>query len=449
VRRAVGIVRVSQSRGREGESFISPGDQRQRIVDTCRRLDLQLASAPEDIPEEIDVSGGKPLDARPGLLTGIEAIEAKQAEVLIVGYLDRLVRSIAVQHEIVSRVEAAGGEVLAVDYGKVSQETAVQWLSGSMVGLVHEYYRRQATERAAAAQANAVARGVCPFPRVPPGLALDNDGRPFTTGDAPTALGAFELRDEGKTIKEIRTFLKERGIERSFHGVSTMLENRLYLGEIHFGKLVNLKAFDPVVPRPLFNRVQRIKAPRGRRAKSDRLLARQGILRHDLCGSRMNVGTQTQNGRKYPFYRCPTTGDCPKRVTIGAEIVEGLVIAAVKERLANEEGRASAAQDARRAAAMREKTQADLAAAIRAFTGLEDEEAARERLEELRQARDEAEERWGQLRGASAGLTVTVADWDRLTLAEKRGLVRATVESVAISNEGRGAERVTIHLFGE
>ena len=36
---------------------------------------------------------------------------------LIVGYFDRLVRSLRVQGEVVSRVEAAGGEVLAVDYG--------------------------------------------------------------------------------------------------------------------------------------------------------------------------------------------------------------------------------------------------------------------------------------------------------------------------------------------
>ncbi len=36
-RRAIGIVRVSQVKGREGESFASPGQQRDRIRAACER----------------------------------------------------------------------------------------------------------------------------------------------------------------------------------------------------------------------------------------------------------------------------------------------------------------------------------------------------------------------------------------------------------------------------
>jgi DNA invertase Pin-like site-specific DNA recombinase len=454
MRLAVGIIRVSESRGREGDTFISPEDQRKRIEDQCGRMDLSLVST----VEEIDVSGGTPLVKRDGLREAVEAIEAGEAEVLIVGYFDRLVRSLKVQGEVVSRVEAAGGEVLAVDFGRISEETAVQWLSGTMVGAVHEYHRRSVGERTGEAQADAVARGVPPFAAIPPGyrreiIGVNQKGRSIYRGpllisdQAPIVHQGFEMRADNATFPEIRRFLREHGIIRSQHAVYLMFSNRLYLGELRFGKLVNLNAHEALVSRELFNAAQRTKVPRGRYAKSDRLLARLGVLRHEVCGSRMVAGSQVRNGRSYPYYRCPPSNECTDRVTITAEIVEEIVAKATREALADEEGRASAEDDAQRSAARHEKAQADLDAAFRAFAGMEDEAGAVERLRELREARDVARAEDERLSGVRSALVVTMEDWDRLSLAARRKLIKATVETVTISNIGRGAERVTVKLF--
>ena len=61
---------------------------------------------------------------------------------------------------------------------------------------------------------------------------------------------------------------------------------------------------------------------------------------------------------------------------------------------------------------------------MRAFTGLEDVEAARERLVELRVRRDRARERLGELEAAAAPAVNRRAsgDWDSLTA---RGTARA------------------------
>ncbi len=61
-RRAIGIVRVSRVSGREGESFASPDEQRQRIEAECERDGLDLL----DVIPEMDVSGGTPLEKREG-----------------------------------------------------------------------------------------------------------------------------------------------------------------------------------------------------------------------------------------------------------------------------------------------------------------------------------------------------------------------------------------------
>src|SRR4051794_25943828 len=134
-RRAIGIVRVSQVNGREGE--FSPSEQRDRIVAACERDGITLL----ETVDERDVSGGTPLAKRDGLRGAVEAIEAQAADVLVVAYFDRLVRSLSVQDEVVSRVEAAGGRVLALDFGEVTNSSAAQWLSGTMIGAVSEYYR--------------------------------------------------------------------------------------------------------------------------------------------------------------------------------------------------------------------------------------------------------------------------------------------------------------------
>lgn len=451
--RAVGVVRVSQTKGREGESFASPKEQADRIRAACKRDSLKLS----DVYEELDVSGGAALEDRPGLGRALEAVESGKADVIVAAYFDRIVRSLRVQEELLSRVESAGGKVLAVDVGQVTNGSAGQWVTSTMLGMMSEYQRRAATERSADAQARAVARGVPPWPRVTSGYyraSADDPKRGVVKGQFvpdPKTRGivaqAFTMRAEGTTVEKVREYLRDHGIKLSFHGVTKLLKSPVVLGEIHFGKLVNLSAFDAIVDRETWRKVQRVSVPRGRRAKSDRLLARLGVLRCATCGARMVVGTAHDG--KYHLYRCPYTGDCAKRAHTAAGLVEDAVVEAVRAALADVKGRASTQANVREAAATLEKAQADLDAALRAFAGLEDESAARERLMELRRARDAAQERVDQLGDTRTSLSINAAaDWDTLSLDARRALIRATVEEVTVK-PGRGPDRITVKLFSE
>ena len=443
-RRAIGIVRVSQVNGRDGDSFASPGEQRDRIRACCERDGLDLV----EVHDEMDVSGGTPLEDRDGLRRAVEAIENGNADVVAAAYFDRLFRSLTVQAEVVERVERAGGQVLAVDIGQVTNGSAGQWLNGTMMGAVSEYQRRTAGERSAEAQARAVARGVTPWPNVTPGYLRVKDA-PLSPDPrtAPVVAEAFRMRADGATIADVRAYLAAHAVERSYHGVCSLLASRVVLGEIHFGDLVNLSAHPAIVDRDTWQRVQRVKVSRGRRAKSDRLLARLGVLRCGSCGSRMVVGTS--NNSSYWIYRCPPNGDCARRVTISAEAVEQAVVDRVRAALAGAEGRASAESNVSEADQALERAQRELEAAIRAFSGLEDETAARERLAELRGARDRAQDRVEHLGGHRVAVVINAAkDWDRLSLDARRALIRATIERVSVA-PGRAADRVTVELVGE
>jgi hypothetical protein len=161
---------------------------------------------------------------------------------------------------------------------------------------VSEYARRTAAERSAEAQRRAVARGDVPWPRVPPGYVRGDDGALVPDPHTAAAIAeAFRMRAEGATVNTVRDHLRRHEIQRSFHGVTSLLKSRVVLGETHFGDLVNLAAHEPIVARDVWQAVQRVSVPRGRRARSDRLLARLGVLRCGTCGARMVVGTSNRS----------------------------------------------------------------------------------------------------------------------------------------------------------
>lgn len=119
---------------RDGERFVSPSEQPERIGSACERDGLELV----EVIEELDVSGGTPIAKRRGLRRAIELVETRHAELIIVAYFDRLVRSLSVQREVVERVEAAGGGIVALEVGEVRADTGSRWLSSTMLGMVAE-----------------------------------------------------------------------------------------------------------------------------------------------------------------------------------------------------------------------------------------------------------------------------------------------------------------------
>jgi site-specific DNA recombinase len=377
-------------------------------------------------------------------------IEAGEADVVVVAYFDRLVRSLQVQTEVVDRVEKAGGGILAVDIGQVTNGSAGQWLSGTMLGAVSEYHRRVTAERTQDAKRRAIADGRPTFDRTPPGLRKRADGRlePHPT-EATVVRDAFELRASGATVREVREFLREHGIERSYHGTQALLTSRIVLGELSFGKLHNPTAHPPIVDANTWQKVQRMRSSRGRRPKSERLLARLGVLRCGTCGARMVVGSTDQNAKRHYMYRCPPVGDCPRRVTVSADLAEDVVVAKTKKLLEGLRGRADMADEISGAEQALEAIEDRIKAAVRAFAGLEDVSDTHEVLDELREQRDQARARVEELQLAAPARTVVASDdWDSLSLEGQRALIRLVVDRALVA-PGRGRNRITVEPRSE
>lgn len=447
---AIGIIRVSRISGREGDSFVSPLIQRERIEAACEKEGLNLLR----VREELDVSGGKTLDKRPGLKEAVEAVEAGEVEVIVAAYFDRLYRSLSTQAEVGKRVEDAGGRILTVDAGYIGEGTPSEWLNATVRGMMAEYQRRQTKERTGEASRLAIGRGVAIMSYVPPGYFRGEDGRLLVDPvEGPVMARFFQMRAEGAEIRDIKVFLEEHGIKRAWDTLYKLLANPVYLGRISWGKIVNPEAHEPITDEPTWRACQKRKPSPGRPAKSKLLLARLRVVRCGSCGRAMVTSNQKQRGKVYGYYRCPSQSECEHKAAIDEKVIDPIVIERVRWALAELHGHASADSHIQEADKQLESAQRALDAAIRVFDGL-DEAAARERIAELREARDAAHAQRDQLgtRQEAEQIINAVDDWDSLTLDERRALIKATVQSVevfpATSAGMPNPERVRINLYG-
>jgi DNA invertase Pin-like site-specific DNA recombinase len=437
--RAIGIYRVSERGDRD--ELHSPDVQINGMKTQCKRDGMKLL----DTLDEVDVSGKLPLEKRRGLWPAVQAIEADKADVLLVHQFDRLVRNLTVQREIVDRVEKAGGTVLTGDFGEVSHKTAIKRLTSGFLGLVHEYYAEVIGEKAGEAQARAIANGTYlgTDRQMPPGYRRGPDRKLAPVSEKATNIvkEAFAIRLRGAAVREVRAYLGEQGWTLSHSAVDRMLANRHYLGEVRFGELVNEKAHVPLVDRDVFDAVQKLRVPAGRHAKSERLLARLGVLRCGTCGGRMSVSHRT--GEYGPQYRCGRTADdCGRHAYIAADAIERIAREAA-ERFSNDtRGHASAAAEYNEAKANEAQTAGLLKEFAAKFAGLE--EVVEEEFEALKAEHTHWKERRKDLMPLGTSESANVADdWDDMTLAERRIAVRTNIASLTVA-PGRGAGRVTV-----
>lgn len=121
-RRAIGVARVSAEGRRTKDRPYSYDEPSDTIEASCERDDLELLW----IGREKNVSGGADLANQPELSKAVAAIEAGETEIVVSAYFDRFLRSLSVQHEVVTRVEAAAGELLASDHGTLTNGSGYQ-----------------------------------------------------------------------------------------------------------------------------------------------------------------------------------------------------------------------------------------------------------------------------------------------------------------------------------
>ena len=437
-----------QSKTRDGSMSVE--DQLAKMRDYCQRNDITIAAE----YTEPDTSGRKPLDKRKGLKRAVEDVESKRSSIILTAYFDRFVRSVSTRAEVVQRVERAEGQVICLDTGRTTNATAADKLSGTLLAAIAEFYADQVGEKLAVSTQRNIDNGVAPFPHVTIAYEKIADGpnkgklRPHPT-NAPIVREAIAMRLRGASFTKLLRYFDEHEIKMSQSTVTKLFKSTLLIGEIHFGSFTpNLNAIDePICDRATFAKLQRTFVSRGRNAKSERLLARLGVLRCETCDSRLTVSTTTRkrvDGTRVPYfyYRC-TNVLCERPAMIACSDAEDFVRDETIRLAEGIVGEAHADIDVEAARVASEDAQTKLDDAVRSLLGI-DSPATREVLDELQLARDVAVAEHDRLsRLAAPTIRVTAHDWPMMLLDERRDLISALVDRVVVT-PGKGPGRLRV-----
>jgi site-specific DNA recombinase len=319
-----GYVRVSQVRGREGESFISPAVQRERVEAWAASRGYAIGTMHEDL----DWSGGKA--DRPGLAAALARCESGKAGGIVVAKLDRLSRSVADAATIIRRLDAAGCELVSVADG-FDSTTPVGRFARTMMLAMAELEWERVKENWIVARERAVARGVHISPRPPVGYSRAEDGRLEPNEHAPAVREAFLARARGVALTRIGRDLEAAGAEPPMGGkhwtlaaLGAVLANPVYTGQARSGDLVKEDAHPAIVSRRELKAAMAARSTRARpsAAPREREPLLTGIARCGGCRYALRPGarnTRDKSPGAELVYRCRIrhpNGRCPAPATV-------------------------------------------------------------------------------------------------------------------------------------
>jgi DNA invertase Pin-like site-specific DNA recombinase len=458
---ADGYVRVSRRAGREGESFISPEVQRQKIAGWAELHEVEIVRW----FEEIDQSGAK-LE-RPMFQEALGRCERGETGGIVVARLDRFARSAVDALESIKRLNAAGARLVSVE-DNFDGSTPMGRFAIGILSLIAELELERIRENWQTAKREAVGRGIHISGRTPTGYVRDASGRLDRDEPAASVVAeAFRKRALGTSWTALADFLEQNGVypasgnrHWSKSAVAKLIQNPVYLGQARSGQLVNEHAHEPIITRAEYDAAQGSRTllrPRDGSLAAQALLG--GLIRCAGCGHTLKIAghlTPSTQGR-YPFYYCVgryATGPCPSRATIRAETVDRYVEQQVLAALKAEGGliaEARAANDQLDEAA-RAITEAehelDLFVLNPNLLTLLGERKFREGVEVRQRALDNTRQRLAEARSQAALVADLpsgdlIKEWPQLTIQERRRLLHGLLDHVELTRSPRRGKHAT------
>ena len=289
------------------------------------------------IKHYIDRAFSAKTDNRPEFQQMIKDSGKKLFDVVLVWKFDRFARNRFDSANYKMILKKNGVHLISVmePIAEGSQGILVETLLEGMA----EYYSAELSEKVIRGQTENALKGKCTGGTGTIGYKIDEEKfyhlDPLT---APLVLEAFQRYDNGDKMVEIVNFLNDKGVRNMLGGkmthssVNTMLKNRRYIGELSFRDIVVPDAIPIIVPKDLFDRVQKRldknkRAPACGKADEEYLLTTK--LFCGKCGALMfgESGTSA-TGRTYYYYKCANVKrrkGCNKK-TVQKEWLEELVV---------------------------------------------------------------------------------------------------------------------------
>src|ERR1039458_915433 len=264
---------------------------------------------------------------RPALQRLLADISQGLVDVVVVYKVDRLTRSLADFAKMVEVFDACGVSFVAVTQ-QFNTTTSMGRLTLNVLLSFAQFEREVTGERIRDKIAASKRKGMWMGGTIPLGYDLKERKLIVNPEEANLVVRLFNLYLELGCVSKLKTRLDQEGIKSkkrtsvagnqsggtsySRGALYDILQNPIYLGEIHHRGMNHPGEHALIVPRELWDRAQaQLKSDnQGRRnglkANSPSLLV--GLMR-DAEGNRFTPSHTLKNGRRYRYYVCQTTMD--------------------------------------------------------------------------------------------------------------------------------------------
>ncbi len=204
-KRAIGYVRVSTDQ--QADSGVSLEAQREKVESYCELYGFDLVRIEAD-----EGASASTLD-RDGMQSALEALDAGEADALVVVKLDRLTRSVRDLDALLCRYFADGDHALVSVAEQVDTTTATGRMILNVLMSVSQWEREVIGERTSDALQHKKAKGEYTGGKVPYGYRLDDDGVTLVEDDAEQEVvaAALEARAAGLSLRRTAALLNDEG----------------------------------------------------------------------------------------------------------------------------------------------------------------------------------------------------------------------------------------------
>jgi site-specific DNA recombinase len=264
---------------------------------------------------------------RPAVQRLLQDIEVNKVDTIVVYKVDRLTRSLADFAKIVEALDARGVSFVSVTQ-QFNTTTSMGRLTLNILLSFAQFEREVTGERIRDKIAASKRKGMWMGGTIPLGYDLKERKLIVNPEEAKLVVRLSHLylklgcvsklkaRLDQEAIKsKVRTSAagnRSGGTSYSRGALYDILQNRIYLGEIHHRGENHPGEHAAIIPRELWDRVQaQLKSDsQGRRTglKSNSPSLLVGILQ-DTKGNRFTPSHTSKNGRRYRYYVCQAKGD--------------------------------------------------------------------------------------------------------------------------------------------
>jgi len=253
----------------------------------------------------------------------LEAVKRDEVDLILFTRLDRWFRSVADYYKVMEVLDAHNCGWLTTQ-----EEYDTTTASGKLlINLKLSIAQNEAdlcAERIAAVFDSKIKHGTVVSGKIPFGYRIGEDRRLEVVPEkAEIVLDAFEHYKSSVSVRGTAKYIYQtHGVNWSFVSCRDILKQTRYIGCYESRGRLNENFCPPIVPRDLFDDVQRLLANNTKSNPTGRIFLFTSLLVCAECGHRLSGSTPVSG---YVYYRCPehySPKACPHKKQLREDVVE-------------------------------------------------------------------------------------------------------------------------------